>query len=85
MKWTHGMDLKPADSIHVASALEMKCEELLSSDKRIRRLLSDAAALTKFGINVRNGRETQCLPAKYRQLEMGNGKDGKSGKSGKTH
>src|SRR5882724_11392877 len=29
LRWTHGLTLKPPDSVHVASAMEMKCEEFL--------------------------------------------------------
>jgi hypothetical protein len=80
LRWTYGLALKPADSVHVASAMEMECEEFLSSDVKLERLLKAKAALTKIGLPVRGGRETQCLPMKYRQLELENGKNGKNSK-----
>ncbi len=75
----------PGDSIHVASALEMGCEEILSSDEKLGRLLKNKGALLKLGLQVRSGRQTRCLPLKYRQLELDDGKNGKNGKNGKTH
>jgi len=34
LRWTHGLKLKPFDSMHVASALDGECKELLSWDTR---------------------------------------------------
>jgi len=70
LRWVHGIALRGADAIHVASALAMKCEELLSSDGRLARLSHVDAALVRLGLHVRNGRNTQCLPEKYRQLKL---------------
>jgi predicted nucleic acid-binding protein len=70
LRWVHGIALRGADSIHVASALAMKCEELLSSDGRLERLSRVGSTLAKLGLHVRNGRETQCLPDRYRQLQL---------------
>lgn len=71
LRWNHGITIRGADSIHVASALAMKCEEFLSCNGRLARVLKHDAALAKLGLNVRNGRDTQCLPDKYRQLPSG--------------
>jgi hypothetical protein len=70
LRWTHGMAIKGADTIHVASALAMKCEELLSSNSRLARLGLISTKLAKLGLHVRSGRDTQCLPEKYRQLTL---------------
>jgi len=70
LRWVHGIALRGADAIHVASALAMKCEEFLSSNGRLNRLSDHEAALARLGLHIRNGRETQCLPEKYRQLRL---------------
>jgi PIN domain len=71
LRWVHGIALKGADSVHVASALAMKCEEFLSSNGRLTRLGRVSTELAKLGLQVRNGRDTQCLPEKYKQLVLG--------------
>ena len=74
LRWRYGLALKGADAIHVASALDRKCEELLTSDGRLLRLSNHKDALSRLGVEVRSGRETLCLPEKYRQLELGDEK-----------
>jgi len=70
LRWTHGIALRGADSIHVASALAMQCEEFLSANGRLNKLNSVSVALAKLGLHVRSARETQCLPEKYKQLTL---------------
>lgn len=71
LTWKHGLSLKGADSIHVASALDRKCTELLSADGRIKRLGDVGGSLAKLGLVAREARDTKALPEKYRQLELG--------------
>lgn len=70
LRWKHGLALKGADAIHVASALDRKCEELLTSDSRLSRLSLHETSLAKLGLKIKPGRETLCLPEKYRQLRL---------------
>jgi hypothetical protein len=70
LRWVHGINLKGADSIHVASALAVKCEEFLSANGRLQRLSGAGNILVRLGLHVRNGRQTQCLPERYRQLTL---------------
>jgi PIN domain len=70
LRWKHGIALKGADGIHVASALDRKCEELLTTNGRLQRLGDHADRLMTFGLRVGAGRTTQCLPDKYRQLGL---------------
>jgi predicted nucleic acid-binding protein len=70
LRWNHGMAIRGADAIHVASALAMKCEEFLSSNGRLARLGLAGTTLAKLGLHVRSGKDTQCLPEKYRQLKL---------------
>ena len=57
-----------ADSIHLASAMELKCEEFLTWDKQPH---ANAAALNDLALSVRFSRDTRCLPDRYRQLLIG--------------
>jgi hypothetical protein len=75
LRWNHGIALRGADSIHVSSALAMKCEEFLSTNGRLVRVGQHGATLAKLGLQVRNGRDTQCLPEKYKQLVFNDGKN----------
>lgn len=72
LRWVHGLAFRGADALHLASALAMGCEEFLSSNGRLNRLTSEAK-ITQLDIAVRQGRETNCLPDKYRQLGLEDG------------
>ncbi len=74
LSWTHSINLAGADSVHVASAIEMKCEELLTSNGRMGRVGKHADTLLRLGLVCRQGRDTQCLPQKYRQQDAFDGK-----------
>ncbi len=73
LTWNHGIALKGADSIHVASAINRNCEEFLTADGRLQRLGVTDAPIRRLGVSVRGARNTECLPTKYRQLELGDG------------
>jgi predicted nucleic acid-binding protein len=73
LTWAHGIALRGADSIHVASAIDRKCEEFLTSNGRLGRVGALNGPLQKFGLHCREGRLTECLPMKYRQQELGDG------------
>ena len=64
------MGLSGADSIHVASALHLRCDELLTGDGKI---LSRAIAIEPMGLRVCHPSETRLLPAKYLQDNLGLG------------
>lgn len=70
LRWDRGIALSGADGVHVASALDRECEEFLTSDGRIHRVSKFSDELSKLGLYVRHGRDTVCLPAKYRQLDL---------------
>jgi hypothetical protein len=70
LRWVRGLAIKGVDGIHVASALAVKCEEFLSSNGRLNRLGLISGTLARLGLHVRNGRDTQCLPEKYKQLKL---------------
>lgn len=70
LRWVHGIAVSGADGLHVASAISMKCEEFISADKRLSRAMKYRDSLFKLGISPVSGRDTQCLPVKYRQEGM---------------
>jgi predicted nucleic acid-binding protein len=54
LRWNHNLVLRGADAIHVASAMEAECTELISWDADMNnpRSIEKAAVLQKLGINV---------------------------------
>jgi hypothetical protein len=70
LRWEKGINLKGADSIHAASDLEMHCEEFLTSNGRFERINAYTRQFTRLGLSIKTGRNTDCLPAKYRQLHL---------------
>ena len=78
LRWKHSILLKPADAVHVATALERKCEEFLTTNGRLARLSQVGKGLEKLGLRVCAGRDTSCLADSYRQIEMLDKKDNPS-------
>lgn len=72
LRWVHGMTLKGADALHLASALDRSCEEFITLDSRISRI-GNAAKLGALGLRLTEGRGTRCLPEALRQLTLGDG------------
>lgn len=73
LRWRHGINLKGADGVHAASALSRKCEEFVTTNGRFNRLYVHRDAFERLGMRIINARDTALLPAKYRQLGLGNG------------
>lgn len=67
LRWVHGLALSGADSIHIASALELKCDEFLTWDERLH---ANATALDSLALPVRVPRNTSYLPDAYRQQRI---------------
>jgi hypothetical protein len=65
LRWVHGLTFAGADSIHLASAMELNCEEFLTWDKQPH---AHAGALNDLALSVRFPRDTRCLPDGYRQM-----------------
>jgi len=69
--WVHGIPgLRGADAIHIASAIERKCEEFLTADSRLERLGKQTGPLARFGLSAKRGKDTLCLPTEYRQMKL---------------
>jgi predicted nucleic acid-binding protein len=72
LRWVHAMNLKGADALHLASALDRSCEEFITLDTRIGRI-KNKEKFRSLGLRLIEGRATACLPEKYRQLRLGGG------------
>jgi hypothetical protein len=71
LHWVHGITgLRGADAIHISSAIDRNCEEFLTANGRLERLGRQSGPLARFGLQVRRGRDTACLPTKYRQMNL---------------
>ncbi|MGO9400763.1 MAG: type II toxin-antitoxin system VapC family toxin [Xanthobacteraceae bacterium] len=66
LRWVHSLTLRGADAVHIASALDRKCEEYITTDDQAKKLAAKQK-LSSMGLRVICGRETTCLPQKYRQ------------------
>ncbi len=73
--WRHGILLSGADQVHLASAIETNCRELITTDEKIqtRQKFHDAIAPIEkiLGITVIRASATTILPGKYRQVQAG--------------
>jgi hypothetical protein len=67
LRWVHGLTFGGADAIHIASALEMKCDEFITWDLPVH---AHAVALGELALYVRFPHYTQCLPDRYRQMQI---------------
>jgi len=67
LRWVSDINLKGADTIHVASALQMQCTEIWTRDGRIWK---NREKLKQLGINVLKPYETDVLPAEYRTIDL---------------
>jgi len=67
LRWKHGMTLRGADGLHVASALDRKCQEFLTTD---RKIMDHAVKINALGMRVLAPSATACLPDRYRQGNM---------------
>ncbi|MBB5060231.1 putative nucleic acid-binding protein [Granulicella aggregans] len=67
LRWTHNLQLKGADAIHVASAIEAECTELISWDGDLNneRSIKKAAILTSLGLQVILPSQSKLLPIYY--------------------
>ena len=72
LRWDHGILLRGADALHVASSLEVGCAEFLTTDGQISKSKMQAAIspLEALGLKVVRGSDTRALPGHYRQADM---------------
>ena len=65
--WVHGLHFSGVDSIHIASAMELRCDEFLTFDGLLR---NNNKELEDLALPTRLPRQTQCLPGDYRQQPL---------------
>lgn len=63
LEWVYGINLKGADSIHVATAILLKCQEIFTGDDRIYK---NRDSLKARGLRVVRPKETLLLPPEYK-------------------
>lgn len=68
LRWIHGLALKGADAIHVASALAMKCDEFITTDDK--GLLKRAEVLDALNLRVCRPSDTRILPPELLQDDL---------------
>ena len=68
LRWQHGISLKGADAVHVASAVTMKCTEFLTCDGKIKRNGERIAAA--YNLRVLAPSETSCLGEERLQQDL---------------
>ncbi|MGI8960360.1 MAG: type II toxin-antitoxin system VapC family toxin [Bryobacteraceae bacterium] len=59
--WVHQLAFSGADAVHIASALEMRCDEYLTFDEKAHKKASE---LEQLGITVLRPKDTKCVPKK---------------------
>ena len=67
LRWVHGLSFSGADPIHLASAMELKCEEFLTFDNQLH---ARATELNDLALPIRFPHVTKCLPGEYRQTSL---------------
>lgn len=67
LRWINGIFLGGMDSIHVASAIDRGCTELLTGDGKILR---NAEKIEELGIRVCRAFQTSLLPSEYNQMDL---------------
>ena len=67
LRWVHGLAFSGADSIHIASALEMKCDEFITWDDKPH---DKAVDLLNLALTVCIPGNTHSLPDKYKQQPL---------------
>jgi len=70
LRWVHELRFKGADAIHLASAAEMGCSELISTDGRYFDEPRKSDIQSKLGISIIRAHKTANLPMHYRQADM---------------
>ena len=69
LRWKEELVLKGADALHVASALELGCDEFITTNGQVQKL-SATSALADIGLRVIRASQTNHLPDHYRQSDM---------------
>jgi len=76
LRWKHSVVLGGPGVLHVASAMDAKCVEFLTTDDRLQKpkVANAAQALGALGLKMIRARDTKHLPDAYRQGDLENGR-----------
>lgn len=66
LEWDHGINLKGADAIHIATALKTGCKEFFTTDEH-RGPLKNAAKILPLGLKVICPSKSLLVPSDYKQ------------------
>jgi len=66
LRWSDGLSLGGMDSMHLATALESSCNELLTTDGKI----SKCSQVYSSKIKIISPKDTTLLPSKYNQTSL---------------
>lgn len=67
--WEHGATFRPMDSIHIATALDMKCSYFLTTDGKLKP--KNIEIVKNLGLVICTADSlASLLPSKYRQLPL---------------
>jgi predicted nucleic acid-binding protein len=71
LRWVYDIVLKPMDSLHVASAVEVGCAEFITTDDRILKKIDPAQiSAAHLGLQAVLASDSGVLPDGYRQAVM---------------
>jgi predicted nucleic acid-binding protein len=74
LRWERAIALRPYDSLHVATAIEMECSEFITTDVKTFNKGENISRLLSLGLRVISGSDTRYLPAHYLQEHLSFGK-----------
>jgi hypothetical protein len=78
LRWKDGLNFKCPDSVHIASAMENECAELLTMDGMngsAKSILKAAPALLKLGLRVCTPADTVSITDEMRQQSIPYGEE----------
>ena len=73
LRWKEGLNFKCPDSVHIASAIENKCDEFLTMDgtgASAKSILKASKELQRLGLRVCTPADTTSIPDDMRQNEL---------------
>ena len=70
LRWVDGINLRGPDSIHLASAIDRECSEILTMDGRFGRIDTYRTLISAKGLSVAKPSDTKSLPSKYLQGDL---------------
>lgn len=71
LRWEHAASFQPMDSLHIATAIDMKCGYFVTTDDKLKLKLEKTAILKALTLVVCTADSiANLLPSKYRQLPL---------------